>query len=226
MYVKSFIDEDKNKQKIVQSVVVNIEGEEVSISTHERNATHVLNKIKRADSLIYMDKKTNPVAEQASSNKDVSVVSPTMTSGEDSHTSRTIFSNNSNKKSSSGISLIREKYNKSKHIEGDEEEIYIGDEAIKGKWKLVEADAPSASHYEHTFHKTEGFPQNENGTTINDRNYEHDRKAQETVLSVAGKFDGRALSFDSPVVVSKDGVVLSGNNRTMSSKLAAQKGTD
>ena len=49
---------------------------------------------------------------------------------------------------------------------------------------------------------------------------------EETVLSVAGKFDGRALSFDSPVVVSKDGVVLSGNNRTMSSKLAAQKGTD
>ena len=90
----------------------------------------------------------------------------------------------------------------------------------------MEADAPSASHYEHTFHKTEGFPQNEDGTTINDRDYEHDRKAQETGLSVAGKFDGRALSFDSPVVVSKDGVVLSGNNRTMSSKLAAQKGTD
>ena len=125
MYVKSFIDEDKNKQKIVQSVVVNIEGEEVSISTHERNATNVLNKIKRADSLIYMDKKTNPVAEQASSNKDVSVVSPTMTSGEDSHTSRTIFSDNSNKKSSSGISLIKvnleeEHRNRSEAMKGNQ----------------------------------------------------------------------------------------------------------
>ena len=125
MYVKSFIDEDKNKQKIVQSVVVNIEGEEVSISTHERNATNVLNKIKRADSLIYMDKKTNPVAEQASSNKDVSVVSPTMTSGEDSHTSRTTFSNNSNKKSSAGISLIKvnleeEHRNRSEAMKGNQ----------------------------------------------------------------------------------------------------------
>ena len=76
---------------------------------------------KRASSLIYMDKKTNPVAKQTY-NESMAMVSPTMTSGEDSHTSRTIFSNNSNKKSSSGISLIREKYNKSKHIEGDEEE--------------------------------------------------------------------------------------------------------
>ncbi|MGP1440472.1 MAG: hypothetical protein ACTTJ3_07020, partial [Treponema sp.] len=99
-------------------------------------------------------------------------------------------------------------------------------ETIKGKWKLVEAEAPSASHDEMTFQKTDGFPSNEDGTTINDRDYEHDKTAQMTVISVAGKYDGRALSFDSPVVVTKDGVVVSGNNRTMSSKLASKKGTD
>ena len=130
------------------------------------------------------------------------------------------------KKSSSGLDAIREKYNASKHVEGDEDEIYIGDETIKGKWKLVEAEAPSASHDEMTFQKTDGFPTNEDGTTINDRDYEHDKTAQMTVISVAGKYDGRALSFDSPVVVTKDGVVVSGNNRTMSSKLASKKGTD
>ena len=129
-------------------------------------------------------------------------------------------------KSSNGLDAIRAKYNASKQIEGDEDEIYIGDETIKGKWKLVEAEAPSASHDETTFQKTEGFPTNKDGTTINDRDYEHDKTAQMTVISVAGKYDGRALSFDSPVVVTKDGVVVSGNNRTMSSKLASKKGTD
>lgn len=121
---------------------------------------------------------------------------------------------------------IREKYQKSRSIEGDEDEIYVGKETIQGKWKLVEADAPSASHDEITFHKTEGFPTGANGTTINDRDYEHDTQAQETVLDIASDFDGRALGFDSPVVVTQDGVVTSGNNRTMSSKLAARKGTD
>lgn len=121
---------------------------------------------------------------------------------------------------------IRDKYQKSHSITGDEDEIYVGKETIQGKWKLVEADAPSASHDEITFHKTEGFPTGANGTTINDRDYEHDTQAQETVMDIASDFDGRALGFDSPIVVTQDGVVTSGNNRTMSSKLAARKGTD
>ena len=125
-----------------------------------------------------------------------------------------------------GIESIREKYQSSKYIEGDEDEIYVGKETISGKWKLVEADAPSASHDEVTFHKTEGFPTAKDGSTVNDRDYEHDAAAQETVLDIAADFDGRALGFDSPVVVTQDGVVASGNNRTMSSKLAARKGTD
>ena len=127
---------------------------------------------------------------------------------------------------SSGIESIREKYQSSKSIDGDEDEIYIGKETISGKWKLVEADAPSASHDEITFHKTEGFPTAKDGSTVNDRDYEHDTAAQETVIDIASDFDGRALGFDSPIVVTQDGVVTSGNNRTMSSKIAARKGTD
>lgn len=125
-----------------------------------------------------------------------------------------------------GIESIREKYQSSLSIEGDEDEIYVGKEAIQGKWKLVEADAPSASHDEITFHKTEGFPTAKDGSTVNDRDYEHDTAAQETVIDIASDFDGRALGFDSPIVVTQDGIVTSGNNRTMSSKIAARKGTD
>jgi len=106
------------------------------------------------------------------------------------------------------------------------DEIYIGKDELSGTWKLVEVDAPQASHNEKTFNKTEGFPTNDDGSTINDRDYEKDKAAQESVVNMASRFDGRALHFDSPVVVTQDGVVISGNNRTMSSKLAASKGTD
>ena len=125
-----------------------------------------------------------------------------------------------------GIEKIKAQYEATRSVSGDEDEIYVGDKTFQGTWKLVEAAAPSASHNERTFYKTEGFPENADGSTVNDRDYEHDKAAQEAVISVAGKYDGRALSFDSPVVVTQDGVVVSGNNRTMSSKLAASKGTD
>lgn len=128
---------------------------------------------------------------------------------------------------SSGISAIRNKYKAAKSVDGEEDSITLPDGTeLEGKWKLVEADAPSASHDETTFHKTEGFPANDDGSTINDRDYEHDSAAKEAVIDMSADFDSRALHIDSPVVVSEDGVVISGNNRTMSSKLAARKGTD
>ncbi len=122
--------------------------------------------------------------------------------------------------------VIKDKYQNSKSIVGDDDFIQIGKEKIKGKWKLIEADSVTASHNEKTFKKTDGFPTTAEGSTINDRDYETDRDAGEIVMSVAADYDGRALSMDSPVVVTNDGIVVSGNNRTMSSKLAAEKGTD
>jgi hypothetical protein len=121
---------------------------------------------------------------------------------------------------------IRDKYQGGKSIEGSEDEIYVGDEALKGRWKLVEADTPTASHDESTFYKTPGFPANADGSSINDRDYEHFQANKEAVINIASEFDGRALKFDNPVIVTKDGIVISGNNRTMSSKIAARKGTD
>ena len=122
---------------------------------------------------------------------------------------------------------IKAKYQASKAVTGDEDEIILPDgSTVSGTWKIVEATAPSASHDEQTFHKTNGFPTNPDGSTINDRDYEHDIQAQEMVHKIASDYDGRALSLDNPIVVTTDGVVISGNNRTMSSKIAARKGTD
>ena len=121
---------------------------------------------------------------------------------------------------------IHDKYQSAKAVEGDEDEIAVGKEIVSGKWRLVEADTPTASHDERTFNKTKGFPTTGDGSTINDRDYEKDRAAQEIVIDIGMDYDMRALSFDSPVVVTKDGIVISGNNRTMSSKIAARQGTD
>jgi len=124
------------------------------------------------------------------------------------------------------LQSIRDNYESGTAITGDTDDIYVGKEEITGKWKLVESTAPTASHDEKTFNKTENFPTNKDGSTINDRDYEKDKAAQEMVNSIASGFDGRAVSFDTPVIVTEDGVVVSGNNRTMSSKIAARKGTD
>jgi hypothetical protein len=126
----------------------------------------------------------------------------------------------------SDFEKIQEKYKNSKSVTGDEDEIQVGKETLSGVWKLVEAETPTASHDETTFHKTPGFPTNEDGSTINDRDYGHDKAAQEAVMSIGSEFDGRALKVDNPIIVSDDGIVISGNNRTMSSKIAARKGTD
>jgi len=121
---------------------------------------------------------------------------------------------------------IQKKYQSANAVEGDDDEVQVGKESLPGKWKLVEADTPTASHNETTFQKTPGFPTNADGTSINDRDYEHFQANKEAVLNIASDFDGRALKFDSPIVVTTDGIVISGNNRTMSSKIAAKKGTD
>ncbi|MDE7392943.1 MAG: hypothetical protein K2M80_00510, partial [Muribaculaceae bacterium] len=87
------------------------------------------------------------------------------------------------------------------------------------------AGAASASHdVNNAFEPTEGFPIDENGQSVNDRDYLRDKDAQRIVEQMAGAYDNRALQ--TPVIVSQDGVVLSGNNRTMSGDLAARQGTD
>lgn len=51
IYAKSFLESGKTKS--YQSVVVKIDGQDISISTHQRGANNILNKIKKAEDVIY-----------------------------------------------------------------------------------------------------------------------------------------------------------------------------
>ena len=121
---------------------------------------------------------------------------------------------------------IREKWAAAPKIEGAQDEIVLPNgEKVEGRYYLVESGAASASHDSNNgFAKTEGFPVDENGGSVNDRDYERDKDAQQVTRDIAASYDSRAVQ--TPVVVSQDGVVLSGNGRTMAGELAAANGTD
>lgn len=116
-------------------------------------------------------------------------------------------------------------YTKNKKSEGDKDTRTLGDGTkIKGTYKIVSADDVLASHNEQTFSQTPGFPTTPDGKTANDRDYKTDAQAQAQVQAIASTLDERAI--DQTPVVTADGIVLDGNNRTMSRKLAAKLGTD
>ncbi len=121
---------------------------------------------------------------------------------------------------------IAEKWNNAPKVEGYKDEVVLANgERVPGTYYLVESGAVTPSHNaSREFEKYEGFPVDENGNTINDRDYERDKDAQNITRSIADKYDSRALQ--TPVIVSKDGVVLSGNGRTMAGELAASNNTD
>ena len=121
---------------------------------------------------------------------------------------------------------VRDKWDSAPKIEGHTDAITLPDgSTVRGRYVLTEAGAASASHdVNNAYMPTEGFPIDENGQSVNDRDYMRDKDAQRIVEQMAGAYDNRALQ--TPVIVSKDGVVLSGNNRTMSGDLASRQGTD
>lgn len=96
---------------------------------------------------------------------------------------------------------------------------------VKGHYVLVESGAAVPSHdARHGFKQSEGFPTDEKGHTLNDRDYERDLDAQRVQREISRNYDARATQ--QPVVVSPEGFVLSGNGRTMSGDLAAMENTD
>lgn len=121
---------------------------------------------------------------------------------------------------------IKAKWDGATKVEGNPNAITLADgSTIRGHYVLTEAGAATASHdVNKAYEPTEGFPVDENGESVNDRDYKRDRDAQRIVRDMADSYDSRALQ--TPVIVSKDGVVLSGNNRTMSGEIAAKNGTD
>ena len=121
---------------------------------------------------------------------------------------------------------IKDKWDAAPKVEGNADAITLPDGSmLTGRYVLTEAGAASPSHdVNNGYQPTEGFPIDENGQSVNDRDYMRDKDAQQIVEGMAGNYDNRALQ--DPVIVSQDGVVLSGNNRTMSGDLAAGRGTD
>lgn len=131
------------------------------------------------------------------------------------------------RKEENGVgAAVRERWLNAPKVEGNADELTLANgEHVGGRYVLVESGAVSASHQAaNGFARTEGFPMDENGGTVNDRDYERDGDAQRVTREIAQDYDARALQ--SPVVVSGDGVVLSGNGRTMAGELAALGGTD
>lgn len=120
-----------------------------------------------------------------------------------------------------GENVISKKWQDSQKVEGNTDVRTLPDGSqLKGRWVLAEADAATPSHNPHTLQPSEGFPTTAQGKNINDNDY---TKKSAEVRIMAANYDGRAI--DNPIFV-KDGIVVSGNNRTMSGILAAENGTD
>ena len=95
---------------------------------------------------------------------------------------------------------------------------------LRGHYVLTEADAMTPSHDPQNGYKPSiGFPKVK-GSTVNDRDYEHDKSARQHTEYIAGRYNGTAL--DNIPTVTPDGVVIDGNGRTMASQIAARNGSD
>lgn len=229
LYVKTF--NKNNKVKSIMSVVIDRGNMHISISTHEERLNQIAKKIAR---ILYKNPGNNEVKtshdgtvrkEPVADNADTQQVQNEQGVNPSSSPDDSSISQNEDLSRNTGISDIRKKYESSRSAIGRKKTVTLPDgRKIKCHYKIVEADAPTASHDETTFTPTQGFPTTGDGKSVNDRDYQNDKDAQESVLRIAAGFN--SLALDSPPIVTKDGIVISGNNRTMSSKLAAKNGTD
>ena len=124
------------------------------------------------------------------------------------------------------LGAVREKFESGKRIVGNKRTRTLADGSkLRGHYEIVEADSLTPSHNANDgYKKSEGFPVNEEGRTINDRDYENDKQAQMVTDTIAMKYDGQAV--DQVPVVTSDGIVVDGNGRTMAGQKAAKNGTD
>jgi hypothetical protein len=105
--------------------------------------------------------------------------------------------------------------------------VFPDGEMHKSYFAIVNLSSIKASHNEITFGNTEGYPTDSEGRNVNDRNYKGDTNAQSKVVTVAQNLNPEiiistsATSSGTPIV-SVDGIVVSGNNRVMSMKLASK----
>lgn len=98
-------------------------------------------------------------------------------------------------------------------------------EKVSGHYEIVPAESLTPSHdVNNGYKKSEGFPVDAEGRTINDRDYEHDKAAQQTTDQMAQKYSGQAIT--QVPTVSDEGIVYDGNGRTMAGQKSAKDGTD
>ena len=98
-------------------------------------------------------------------------------------------------------------------------------EKVKGHYEIVPAESLTPSHDAmNGYKKSDGFPVDSEGRTINDRDYENDKSAQQNTDQIALKYNGQAI--EQVPVVSDEGIVYDGNGRTMAGQKAAKDGTD
>lgn len=121
---------------------------------------------------------------------------------------------------------IKEKWDAAPKVVGNADIITLPDGSkLRGHYVLTEVGAATASHDVNNAYKpTEGFPIDENGQSVNDRDYERDEDARKISRSIADNYDSRALQ--SVTVVDNNGITLSGNGRNIAGELAAKQGTD
>lgn len=124
------------------------------------------------------------------------------------------------------VGVAREKFENGLRVVGNKRTRTLADGTkLKGHYEIVEAESLTPSHNANDgYKKSEGFPVNEEGKTINDRDYENDKQAQLVTDMIAMKYDGQAV--DQVPVVTTDGIVVDGNGRTMAGQKAAKDGTD
>ena len=124
------------------------------------------------------------------------------------------------------VGVAREKFESGLRVVGNKRTRTLADGSkLRGHYEIVDADSLTPSHNANDgYKKSEGFPVNEEGMTINDRDYENDKQAQLVTDMIAMKYDGQAV--DQVPVVTSDGIVVDGNGRTMAGQKAAKNGTD
>lgn len=115
------------------------------------------------------------------------------------------------------------------HLTGKRRKLLLANnEQHEAVYVIVDLDDLMASHNELTFSDTEGYPVNDNGTNINDRNYQGDINAQRNVQSIAENLNPESIialtsTAAGTPIIDKNGIVVSGNNRVMSLKLAVKQ---
>ncbi len=124
---------------------------------------------------------------------------------------------------------VNPNYKTGKKIPGKATKIRMPNKEVrKSEFAVVEADNIIASHDEMNFGKSKGYP-TEHGSNINPRNYKGDKVAQHEVIQNARELDPYEVISNAvnpttgPPIISSDGIVLSGNGRTMSIKRAIQE---